>query len=117
MYYLPDVVQPKVPTLLARISYPLLFDRNISEGDVRVQLAVNRLPHFLEEVAGFVQNEKFVVGILAWLHLRVVSFSWSTLLASLLWPWYCSVWYCSVKALHVACPYPAPSFSHLPSSF
>lgn len=70
VYYLPDVVQPKVPTLLARISCPLLFDRKSLEDNVLVQLAVNRLPHVLEEVAGFVQNEKYIIGILAWLHLR-----------------------------------------------
>ena len=74
VYHAPNVVQPKVPPLVAGGSYSLVLGRKGLENDVLVPL-VYCLSHFLEEVTAFVQNEKEVVRILAGLHLRVTSFS------------------------------------------
>ena len=71
VYHVPNVVQPKVPPLVAGGSYPLVLGRKGLENGVLVPLVMYCLSHFLEEVTAFVQNEKEVVRILAGLHLRV----------------------------------------------
>ena len=74
VYHVPNVVQPKVPPLVAGGSYPLVLGRKGLENDVFVPLVVYCLSRFLEEVAAFVQNEKEVVRILPGLYLRVDEF-------------------------------------------
>ena len=74
VYHAPNVVQPKVPPLVAGGSYSLVLGRKGLENDVLVPL-VYCLSHSHEEVTAFVQNEKEVVRILAGLHLRVTSVS------------------------------------------
>ena len=71
VYRAPDVVQPKIPPLVAGGPYPLVLGRKGLEDDVFVYFVVYRLPHFLEEILAFVQDEKEVVRLLAGLHLRV----------------------------------------------
>ena len=74
VYHVPNVVQPKVPPLVAGGSYPLVLGRRGLENDVLLPLVVYCLFHFLEKVTAFVQNEKEVVQILAGLRLRVDEF-------------------------------------------
>ena len=57
VYHVPNVVQPKVPTV-AGGSYPLVLGRKGLENDVLAPLVVYCLLHFLEEVTAFVQNKK-----------------------------------------------------------
>ena len=112
VYHAPNVVQPKVPLLVAGGSYPLVLGRKGLENDVLVPLVVYCLSHFLEEVTAFVQNENEVVRVLAGLYLRVEEF----LVAR---PSVSSVWtlYFSVRAFHALRPCPAPSPGRFPSNF
>ena len=73
MYHVPNVVQPKVPPLVAGGSYPLVLGRKGLENYVLVSLVVYSLSHLLEGVSAFVQNEE-VVRFLAGLYLRVDEF-------------------------------------------
>ena len=74
VYHMPNVVHPKVPPLVASGSYPLVLARKGLEDDVFVPLVVYCLSHLFEEVTAFVQDKKYVVWILAGLHLRVDEF-------------------------------------------
>ena len=47
VYHVPNVVQPKVPSLVAGGSYPLVLGRKGLENDVFVPPVVHRLSHFL----------------------------------------------------------------------
>ena len=58
VYHASNVVQPKVPPLVAGGSYPLVLGRKGLENDVLVPLVVYCLSHFLEDVTAFVQKEK-----------------------------------------------------------
>ena len=70
-YHAPNVVQSKVPPLVAGGSYPLALAGKGLEDDGLVPLVVYRLSHFFEEVTVF---EKQVVWILAGPHLWVDKF-------------------------------------------
>ena len=74
VYHVPNVVQLKVPPLVAGGSYPFVFGRKGLENDVLVPLVVYCLSHFLEEATAFVRNERKVARTMTGLHLRVNEF-------------------------------------------
>ena len=71
MYHVSDVVQSKVPLLVADYSHPLVSGRKSLENNVLVLLIVHCLPHFLESITAFVHDKNEIIGILAGLHFRV----------------------------------------------
>ena len=69
--HMPNVHQLKVPFLLAGGLHPFLLYRENLQNDVFVTLVMHFLSHFLEKVTASVQDVKYVVEILAGLHLLV----------------------------------------------
>lgn len=60
VHHVPGIVQSEVPFLVAGESHPLILSRKNSNNNILVPLVVNRLPHTLEKLAVFVQDEKII---------------------------------------------------------